>query len=61
MVVKLKIIVEFLDKLVLEGRRKTGMLGPWLDIGSYIFSLQLFNNMTGFIPLSHLIGGKTNS
>lgn len=60
-VIKLKTIVEFLDKLVLEGRRKTDMLGPGLDIGAYIFSLQLFNNMTGFISLPHLIGGETNS
>lgn len=53
-------MVEFLDKLVPEGRRKTDMLGPWLDIGTHIFSLQLFNNMSGFISLPHLIGGETN-
>lgn len=48
---KLKSMVEFLDKLVLEERKKPDMPGPELDIGTYIFSLQSFNNMIGFISL----------
>lgn len=31
-------MVEFLDKLVLEGKRNTDMPGPGLDTGTYILS-----------------------
>lgn len=57
---KLKTMVEFLDKLVLEGRRKTDTPGPGLDIGVSMLSLQPFNNMSSFIALPHLNGGEPN-
>lgn len=57
---KLTTLVELLDKLVLEERKKTDMPGPGLDIGAYIFSFQPSNNMIGFISLPHLTGGEPN-
>lgn len=52
--------MEVLDKLVLEGRRKTDMPGLGLDAGASILSLQPFSNMPGFMSLSHLTGGEAN-